>query len=123
MNQRGEHLIGQLLAVLTESGDESPEEVLAAMLLNAEPMAQCAAARLLLASAPLYSDKAPPQVFQILREEVRACVSVCVCVCMYTPCAILNHPHSAAPHARLLSNISNLPPLFRHSLVECTDGL
>lgn len=69
VNLRGDYLIGGLLAALSEGGDEPLEEVLAGMLLNAEPEASCAAARLLLASAPFYSDKAPPAPFHILREE------------------------------------------------------
>ena len=68
VNQRQEHLIGTLISVLTET-DESPEEVVVGLLLSEDPAAQTAAARLLVASAPLYSDKAPPPIFHVLREE------------------------------------------------------
>ncbi len=68
VNQRQEHLVGTLLAVLMET-DESPEEVLVGLLLSADTAAQAAAARLLVASAPLYSDKVPPPIFHVLREE------------------------------------------------------
>ena len=58
--------------MLTES-DETPEEVLISMLLSPDVDAQTVAARALLAAAPSYrSDKAPPHIFQILREEVRS---------------------------------------------------
>lgn len=68
VNQRQEHLVGTLISVLIET-DESPEEVMVGLLLSEDPAAQTAAARLLVASAPLYSDKAPPPIFHVLREE------------------------------------------------------
>lgn len=56
--------------MLSES-DETPEEVLIGMLLSSDVDAQTVAARTLLAAAPSYrTDKAPPPMFQILREEV-----------------------------------------------------
>lgn len=68
VNQRQEFLIGSLLSDLMDS-DEVPEEVVVGLLLSADLEAQTAAARLLVASAPLYSDKIPPPIYHALREE------------------------------------------------------
>jgi len=78
-------------------------DIVLAMFLGPHEEASTAAGRVLLAASPVYSEKAPPVIYQLLHEEVRAIVVVVVVVVMLQATrqsARLNYP-LPNPHAPL----------------------
>lgn len=69
VNLRGDHLVGTLIRDLLMN-EEILYEVVLALFMGPHQDARIAAARVLLAASHLYSDKAPPVIFQMFHEEV-----------------------------------------------------
>ena len=74
-NQRSDHVVSLFLREFTLN-EEVLYDVVLAMFLGPHEDASTAAARSLLAASPVYSEKAPPVIYQMLHEEVRGFVIV-----------------------------------------------